>query len=35
LAIHGNKLYLADIGNQRVRRLEPLSREKPKPQAVE
>jgi trimeric autotransporter adhesin len=31
LAVHRNKLYLADIGNQRVRRLEPLSREKPKP----
>lgn len=31
LAVHGNKLYLADIGNQRVRRIEPLVFEEPKP----
>jgi len=31
LAVHRNKLYLADIGNQRVRRIEPLASEEPKP----
>jgi trimeric autotransporter adhesin len=31
LAVHKNKLYIADIGNQRVRRIEPLSCEEPKP----
>ena len=31
LAVHKNKLYLADEGNQRVRRIEPLVSEEPKP----
>jgi sugar lactone lactonase YvrE len=31
LAVHKNKLYIADIGNQRVRRIEPLVSEEPKP----
>jgi trimeric autotransporter adhesin len=31
LAVHGNNLYIGDQGNQRVRRIEPLSCEEPKP----
>lgn len=31
LAVHQNKLYLSDIGNQRVRRIEPLFGQEPQP----